>query len=154
MSVTVGPTLTDVFGQVIQEVALYVFFGGYTDPSLPCSSIPIANDPREGVVVVGSACFSAPSVTWVIPGPIDLTAATFPGFLFTNWVINGNIVTTQSFSFNMVMPTNITPVFARAKRARFRSNPLGLSLLVDQQLVKPGPLLSGPYSGDPYCPID
>src|SRR5512138_1545017 len=25
MSVTVGPTLTDVFGQVIQEVALYVF---------------------------------------------------------------------------------------------------------------------------------
>ena len=154
MSVTVGPTLTDVFGQVIQEVALYVFFGGYTDPSLPCSSIPIANDPREGVVAVGSACFSAPAVTWVIPGPIDLTAATFPGFLFSNWVINGNIVTTQSFSFNMVMPTNITAVFTKAKRARFRSNPLGLSLLVDQQLVKPGPLLSGPYSGDPYCPID
>ena len=154
MSVTVGQTLTDIVGSVIQEVALYVFFSGYTDPTLPCSSIPVANDPREGVVVVGSACFSSGVTAWVIPGPIDLTAATFPGFLFGNWVINGNIDRRQSFTYNIVMPTNITAVFAKSKRARFRSNPLGLSLLVDQRLLKPGPLLTGPYSGDPYCPID
>jgi len=154
ISVTVGQTLTDVIGSVIQEVALYVFFNGFTDPTLPCSSMPIANDPREGVVVVGSACFSSGATAWVIPGPIDVTAATFPGFLFGNWVINGNIEPRQSFTYNIVMPTNITAVFAKSKRVRIRSNPLGLSLLVDQKLVKPGPLLTGPYSGDPYCPID
>jgi uncharacterized protein (TIGR03437 family) len=154
ISVTVGSTLTEILGSVIQEVALYVFFSGYTDPNLRCSSIPISNDPREGVVMVGSACFSSVATTWVIPGPIDLTAAAFPGFLFSNWVINGNIDKTQSFTYKVVMPTNITAVFAKSKRVRFRSNPLGLSLLVDGRLVKPGPLPYGPYSGDPYCPID
>ena len=154
MSVTVGSTLTDITGSVIQEVALYVFLSGYTDPNLPCSSIPISNDPREGVVMVGSACFSSAVTTWVIPGSIDLTAATFPGFLFSNWVINGNLDTRQSFTYKVVMPTYITAVFAKSKRVRFRSNPLGLSLLVDGRLVKPGPLPNGPYSGDPYCPID
>jgi len=154
VSVTVGPTLTDVLGQVIKEVALYVYFSDYTDPTLPCSGIPVSNDPRAGVVMVGSACFSSPVTTWVIPGPIDLTAASFPGFFFSNWIINGNIVPAQSLSYQIVMPTNVTAVFSKAKRARFRSNPLGLSLLVDQRLVKPGPLASGPYSGDPYCPID
>jgi len=154
ISVTVGQTLTDVVGSVIQEVALYISFGGYTDPTLPCSSIPISNDPREGVVVIGSACFSSGASAWVIPGPIDLTAATFPGFLFSNWLINGNLDRRQSFTYNVVMPANITAVFLKSKRARFRSNPLGLSLLVDQKLLKPGPLPAGPYSGDPYCPID
>jgi hypothetical protein len=91
MSITVGPTLTDILGQVVQEVALYVYFSGYTDPTLPCSSIPVANDPREGVVMVGSACFSAPVTTWVIPGPIHLTGTSFPGFFFANWLISGNV---------------------------------------------------------------
>lgn len=154
MSITVGQTLTDIVGSVIKEVALYVFFSGYTDPTLPCSSVPVANDPREGVVVIGSACFSSGVTTWVTPGPIDLTAATFPGFLFSNWLINGNLDPRQGFTYNIVMPTNITAVFAKSKRVRIRSNPLGLGLLVDQKLVKPGPLLTGPYSGDPYCPID
>jgi len=153
-SVTVGPTLTDVLGQVRQELALYVYISGYTDTALPCSSIPINNDPRQGVVMVGSACYSTAATAWVIPGPIDLTAATFPGFLFTNWVINGNIVPTQSFTYNVVMPTNLTAVFTKSKRARFRSNPLGLSLTVDQRLIKPGPIPGSAYSGDPYCPID
>src|SRR6185295_5233342 len=49
MNVTVGPTLTQVLGSVLQEVALYVYFSGYTDTTLPCSSLPVANDPREGV---------------------------------------------------------------------------------------------------------
>lgn len=154
INVTVGPTLTEVLGSVLQEVGLYVYFSGYTDPALPCSSLPVANDPRQGVVVLSSACVSAQTVSWVTPGPMQMTAAPFPGFLFSNWIINGNIATTQSLSYNIVMPTNITAVFSKAKRARLRSNPLGLSLLVDQQLIKPGPIPRGAYSGDPYCPID
>jgi uncharacterized protein (TIGR03437 family) len=154
VSVTVGPTLSDIVGQVIQEVALYVYFSGYTDATLACTGLPVANDPREGVVTVGSACFSAPATTWVVPGPISLSAASFPGFLFSHWLINGNVIPTQSFNYNVVMPASITTVFLKSKRARFRSNPLGLGLMVDQKLYKPGPLPSGPYSGDPYCPID
>ena len=154
VNVTVGPTLTEVLGSVVKELALYIFFSGNTDAALACSSAPVANDPREGVVIAGSACFGAPATTWVIPGPLNLSAAAFPGFIFSNWQINGNIINTQSFTYDVVIPANITPVFIKAKRARFRSNPLGLSLTVDHQVVKPGPLLNGPYSGDPYCPID
>jgi len=154
VNVTVGPDLTEVLGQVTKEVALYVFAGGFTDPSLQCSSVPVDNDPRSGVVMVGSACFSSPATTWVAPGPVDLAAASFPGFYFSNWLINGNVFQAQNFTTNIVMPSNITAVFVKTKRARFRSNPLGLSLLVDQQLIKPGSISTGPYSGDPYCPID
>jgi uncharacterized protein (TIGR03437 family) len=106
-------------------------------------------------MLVGGACFSSPATFWVTPGPVDLTAAPFPGFIFTNWVINGNIIPAQKLAgYQIVLPTNIEPVFVKAKRVRFRSNPLGLSLLVDHQLIKPGPVPTGPYSGDPYCPID
>lgn len=154
LSVTVGPTLTDVLGSVIKELALYLYFSGNTDPSLACSSTPVANDPREGVVIAGAGCFGAPATVWVSPGPMNLSAAPFPGFIFSNWVINGNIIPTQSFTYEVVIPASITPVFIKAKRVRIRSNPLGLSLLVDHQVVKPGPILNGPYSGDPYCPID
>jgi uncharacterized protein (TIGR03437 family) len=152
--VTVSPTLTEVSGSVTLEYALYVFFTGFTDPSLACSSTPVPDDPREGVVIAGAGCLSSPKLVWVTPGPMSLTAASFPGFIFTNWLINGNVINTQSFTYNVVLPASITPVFIKAKRVRFRSNPLGLSLLVDNQLVKPGPALNGPYSGDPYCPID
>ncbi|HEY2846024.1 MAG TPA: hypothetical protein VGJ09_20345 [Bryobacteraceae bacterium] len=154
ISVSVSPTLTDVLGDVQEQIALYIYFSGFTDGSIACSSVPVPNDPREGVVIAGSGCFGAASTAWVSPGPVNLAAAPFPGFIFTNWLINGNVVNTASFEYNVVIPASITPIFIKAKRARFRSSPLGLSLLVDHQLVKPGPLLNGPYSGDPYCPID
>ncbi|MCU1339680.1 MAG: hypothetical protein JWO19_5261 [Bryobacterales bacterium] len=155
LMINVESTLTQILGQVNTEVALYVYFNGYTDPNLPCSATAVSNDPREGVMLVGATCFSAPSTFWVVPGPFTFTAGPFPGFIFTNWVINGNIVPGQTLSeYPIVGPTNVAPMFVKAKRARFRSNPLGLSLTIDHQLVKPGPVLNGPYSGDPYCPID
>ena len=117
VSVTVGPTLTEVLGSVVKEVALYVYFGGNPDPTLSCSSSPVSNDPREGVIIAGAGCFGAPATAWVVPGPMALSAAAFPGFIFTNWVINGNIITTQSFTYNVVIPASITPVFVKAKRA-------------------------------------
>jgi uncharacterized protein (TIGR03437 family) len=155
LSITVGPTLSEVLGQVTVEVGLYVYFNGFTDPNLPCSSSAVPNDPREGVMTVGSACFSAPALFWVTPGPITVTAAAFPGFAFSNWSINGNIVLGQTLNnFPIGGPTNIAPVFVKAKRVRLRSNPLGLGLLIDHQLVKPGPILNAPYTGDPYCPLN
>ena len=51
------------------------------------------------------------------------------------------------------MPSNIAPVFVKAKRVRIRSNPLGLGLLVDHQPIQPGPVFTASYSGDPYCPV-
>ncbi len=155
LNITVDASLTQILGQVTKEVALYVYFDGFTDPTLPCSSAAVQNDPREGVMTAGGTCFSSPTTFWVTPGPIDLVAAPFPGFIFTNWLINGNMVNGQSLSgYQIVLPTNIEAQFVKSKRVRFRSNPLGLSLLVDHQVVKPGPLLTGVYSGDPYCPIN
>ncbi len=155
LNITVGPTLSQILGQVTSEIQVYVYFDGYTDPNLPCSSTPVPNDPRQGVAVVGSACFSAPGTFWTSPGPISLAAAAFPGFAFTNWLINGNVVNGQTVAeYPLVLPSRIQPVFIRAKRARFRSNPPGLSVMVDHQLAKPGAILGGSYSGDPYCPVN
>jgi len=152
---TVSPTLTKIVGDVITEVQLYVYFGGFTDPTLACSTAAIPNDPRQGVVMVGSTCFSAPSTIWITPGSVSISAAAFPGYIFTNWLVNGNVVTGQSISaFPIVMPSNLEAVFVPAKRVRIRSNPLGLSIVVDNQLIKPGPIFSTAFSGDPYCPVN
>ena len=51
------------------------------------------------------------------------------------------------------MPTSISAVFVKAKRVRIRSNPPGLSILVDRQIIKPGPVVGENFSGDPYCPL-
>jgi len=155
LTLTVESTLTQIIGQVTMEVAVYVFFNGFTDPNLPCSSTPVNNDPREGVMLLNSSCYSAPALFWTTQGPISLAAAPFPGFIFSHWLINGNIASGQTLAaYPIVIPTNIVPVFIKAKRARFRSIPPGLGLLIDHQLVKPSPLSNGPYSGDPYCPIN
>jgi hypothetical protein len=51
-----------------------------------------------------------------------------------------------------MFPSNVTAVFVKAKRVRIRSNPLGLSLIVDHQFVRPGPIDPN-SSGDPYCQV-
>ena len=153
--VDVSSGLTQIIGQVSTQVAIYVYFNGFTDPNVACSPNAQPNDQREGVVLVGSGCYSSPASFWITPGPLSLTAAPFPGFIFTNWLVNGNIVLGQNIpGYQIVGPTNISAVFVKAKRVRFRSNPLGLSLIVDHQTVQPGPALTGAYSGDPYCPLD
>ncbi len=154
LTISVDPTLTSIIGQVTMEVQLTVSFTGFTDPTLPCSVIPVPNDPRQGVVLVGSNCYSAPTSVWVVPGPQNLVAAPFPGYLFTNWLINGSYISPQTLlQYPLDFPSNVTAVFVKAKRVRIRSNPLGLSLIVDHQIVQPGPISTSAYSGDPYCPI-
>jgi uncharacterized protein (TIGR03437 family) len=154
LTITVSPTLSQVIGQVLWEVKVAVSFDGFTDPSYPCSSAVVPNDPRPGAVTVGSACFTSPGEFWMTPGPIDMAAAAFPGYLFTNWLINGSPVSGQKISqYQIVIPTSVSATFVKAKRVRIRSNPLGLSLLVDRQTIQPGPIPAKPYSGDPYCPL-
>ena len=92
LTISVDPTLTQIIGQVTTEVQLSVSFNGFTDPNLPCSPNALPNDPRQGVVMVGSACYSAPTSIWLVAGPQTFVAAPFPGYIFTNWLINGNVV--------------------------------------------------------------
>jgi len=155
LTIVVDPTLSQIFGQLTTEVLLTVSFTGFTDPSLPCSQNAIANDPRQGVVLVGSACFSSPSSVWMVTGPQTLSAAPFPGYIFTNWVINGNVFSAQTLSaYPLTGPINVMAIFVKAKRVSIRSNPLGLSLVVDHQVVQPGTLYTPSFSGDPYCPLN
>lgn len=155
LTISVDPTLTQIIGQVTTEVQISVSFSGFTDQNLPCSPNALPNDPRQGVVMVGSACYSAPGSTWVVAGPQTFVAAPFPGYIFTNWLINGNSISRQTLSqYPVTAPANISAVFVKAKRVRIRSNPLGLGLVVDHNVVQPGVINSSSYSGDPYCPLD
>ena len=155
MTFTVSPTLTQVIGQVTTEVQLSVSFNGFTDPNLPCSPNPVANDPRQGVVIVnGSTCFSSPGFIWAVAGPQTFTAAPFPGYIFTNWLINGNPVSADALSsITLSQPANVTAVFVKAKRVRIRSNPPGLAIIVDHNIIQPAVIFTASYSGDPYCPV-
>ena len=69
LTITVAPTLTQILGQVDTEVQLYIYFNGFTDPNLPCSATAVSNDPREGIMLVGSTCYSSPTTIWITPGP-------------------------------------------------------------------------------------
>ena len=154
LTITAGPGLSQIIGQVTWEVEVAVSFEGFTDPSLPCSPNPVSPDPREGAVVVNGTCYTSPGTFWMVPGPIDLEAAALPGNLFSGWMINGNPLFGQKISqYQIVIPTNIEAVFVKAKRLSIRSNPLGLDLLVDHRTVHPGPIPNTQYSGDPYCPV-
>lgn len=153
--VSVESGLSSIIGQVTPEFQLYVYFSGATNPNLACSGDAVPNDPRQGVVAILGTCFASPGTIWVTAGPIALQAAPFPGFIFSNWLINGNVVLGQSLpEFPIVMPSNITAVFVPAKRVRIRSNPPGLSLFVDHVVSQPGPIVGNAYSGDPYCPVN
>jgi uncharacterized protein (TIGR03437 family) len=155
--VKVEPTLTEILGQVTTEYQVAVSFNGFTDPALGCSATAIPNDPRQGIALVAGTCFSSPGTMWVAAGTISLQAIPFPGYVFTNWVIGSSGSTQQSVAaFRLGSPVNITAVFLKAKRTRFRSNPPGLSLLVDQQLVQPGSIAvpTASFSADPYCTVN
>ncbi|MGH9645234.1 MAG: hypothetical protein ACRD4E_00335, partial [Bryobacteraceae bacterium] len=155
LTISVDPTLTQIIGQVTTEVLLSVSFNGFTDKNLPCSANALPNDPRQGVVMVGGACYSAPASIWVVAGTQTFVAAPFPGYLFTNWLINGNSFSPPTLSqYPVVAPTNISAVFVKAKRVRIRSNPLGLGLVVDHNVIQPGAINNSSFSGDPYCPLD
>ena len=155
LTISADPTLTQIIGQVTTEVQLTVSFTGFTDPTLPCSPNALPNDPRQGVVMIGGTCYSAPASIWVVAGPQTFVAAPFPGYIFTNWLINGNSISPQTLSqYPVAFPTNISAVFVKAKRVRIRSNPLGLGLVVDHQVVQPAAIATSSYSGDPYCPIN
>jgi uncharacterized protein (TIGR03437 family) len=154
LTITVAPTLTQIIGQVTWEVQVAVSFDNFTDPNYPCSPTPVANDPREGAVLVGSTCFTAPGAFWMTPGPIDMEAAALPGYLFSTWMINGSPVSGQKISqYQIVTPTSVEAVFVKTKRVSIRSNPPGLDFVVDHQTIHPGPISGSPYSGDAYCPV-
>jgi len=153
LTFTVDPTLTEIVGQVDTEIELAINLA-FTNANVACSSPdPIPNDPRQGVVVVNGTCFASPGNIWVAPGPQNIAAATFPGFIFTNWLINGSPVPPESLNnYPLFGPAEISAVFVKAKRVRIRSNPPGLGILVDRHPFQPGPLDIAGNTGDPYCP--
>jgi uncharacterized protein (TIGR03437 family) len=153
MTFTVDPTLTEIVGQATTEVQLTVGFNGFTDPNLACSPNAIPNDPRQGVVAINGTCFASPASIWVTQGAQTFTAAPFPGFIFSYWLINGGPVAAQTLNeYPIYLPTSVSAVYVNAKRLRIRSNPPGLALIVDHNMVQPGPT-DTTYSGDPYCPV-
>ena len=105
LSVTVGPGLTQILGQVTKEMTVAVDFTGYTDPNLPCSQLPVQTI-RAKASLRSSACFSAPGTFWITPGAVSLAAAPFPGYIFTNWLVNGNVSGTDDRDISSCPPTS------------------------------------------------
>lgn len=154
LTLAVGPGLTDIIGQVTTEVQISLSFTGFTDPNLVCSADALPNDPREGVVMIDSTCYSSPAAVWVPQGLHSFAVASFPGYVFTNWLINNAPVAGPTLSqYPIVMGSTVSAVFVKAKRVRIRSNPPGLSFFVDHHIVQPGAIPSTAYSGDRYCPV-
>lgn len=90
------------------------------------------DDLRPGVVCVDGVCLCQSAHLWLEEGPHALNAFPYPGFAFTGWMISTG--GTSAFLRELVVtsPLEVTPRFAPAKRVSFRTEPPGLTVLLDR----------------------
>ncbi len=154
-TVTVVPGLTSIFGTVTPLYRLTVqFYGEQTSDGFTCGAP--GNAPSTGfsygIVYVDGQCISNTTDIWTSAGTHTLAAYPFPGWGFAGWIVDGGLPNAFLSSFTMTSSTRIIPQFLPAKRVKFRTNPLGLQVVVDHSVITTPP--SAPTSLLPSTNID
>lgn len=149
------PSITSLTATVSVTYMLTIVYSAYQPNDPSCFGAPgddPNNAPRSGIFYVAGVCYSQGAEVWVPAGPISLKAYAYPGFAFAGWQINGQPLDPSATSFNLTGYTVLTPTFVTAKRVQFRTNPLGLSVVVDHGVVAT-PLTAGPqqYTDSNSC---
>lgn len=141
LQITASPGLTSVIANISLEYRLHITF--YLSPGIAtCNGTP-GDAPtdgwRYGIVYVDGACITTDTDIWVAPGQHTLNAFAFPGFVFANWYIDGNAPTAAFYSYNVTHSVTVIPSFQPAKLVQFRTNPVGLNLIIDHETVNASP---------------
>ena len=97
----------------------------------------------------GASCTAPPSdaitdstTVYAPQGLVTLNAFPFPGYGFVGFEYGGNSPNPYLYRYNLVQPGSaIVAVFSPAKRVSFRTDPLGLQVLVDRSSINTPPSL-------------
>jgi uncharacterized protein (TIGR03437 family) len=153
-TVTATPGLTSLIGTVTVSHKVNVVF--YNSPGdsgcgLAPQSAPL-DGWRYGIIYLDGKCYDASADVFLPAGPHTLNAFPYPGFGFVGWIVNGGAPDAYITSFNVTSATTLIPMFMPAKRVRFRTNPVGLQVMVDHTLITTPP--SEPTSVLPNTNVD
>lgn len=152
------PGLTSILGNITPSFQLtitYVAGAGSGGTNTQCGGAPGTPTPGAygwGLIYINGTCYSDSVVTYLPAGQVILNAFPFPGYGFLGFGAAGNPASSYLYSFNMTQATALTALFSPAKRVSFRTNPLGLSVTIDQDTIQTPPspptsqLPSGNYS--------
>ena len=131
-----------------QHVVQINFFGDAVDMTTPQAGqaipptcgLPGLNNPatlRSGMVYMDGQCYWQSFKTWVAETPHVFNAFPFPGFAFLGWMGGTADFTSQFRSVTIQGPTIFEARFTPARRVRFRTDPAGLQVTVDDVEVLP-----------------
>jgi uncharacterized protein (TIGR03437 family) len=152
-TITVFSGLTSLIGSVTEMMEFTMTFppgtgSGATNTN--CTGAPGNPTPTDGgagpfgwgLVYVNGACYSDSETQFIPSGPVTLNAFPFPGYGFVGFEYGGNGPNPYLYNYNLVQPGSaIVAVFSPAKRVSFRSNPLGLQVIVDHTTITTPPAL-------------
>jgi uncharacterized protein (TIGR03437 family) len=144
-TITVQPGLTSLVGQVTVTVLVAVQFYNSTTGNAPdCGGSP--GDPpqdgfRSGIIFINGTCYADSTTVYLQPGTLNLNAFPYPGFVFVGWWIDGAPPSGFLGQYNLQSAVTLTPRFMPAKRVKFRTNPLGLQVVVDHTVITTPPAL-------------
>ncbi len=161
LTVTVQSGLTSIIGTITTDYLLTITFPNNTGSggsNTNCSGgpgLPPVGATGWGLIYVNGTCYSDSLSLYVPAGVVTLNAFPFPGYAFAGFASGGNPPTPAFSTFNMTTATQISAVFAQAKRVVFATNPLGLQVTVDHTNITtstnpqtPGVTLN---TGSPTC---
>lgn len=139
--------ITEVLGTVTKELNIHLNFF----PELPDDAVadgcaegpqsPPTDYTRVGVVMINEVCYDRTNHDiWITAGSQQLRAVAYLGWVFVGWYIDNQIppdpyLTTVEIN----APVALRPVFRRAKRVEFRTNPAGLKIVVDRSIISTPP---------------
>jgi len=138
------PAVTSLIASVTVQYPIYIAFDptGVQDPTPNCTGIPPNSSPGvsgSGVMYLDGTCYAGNTTLWAPAGPHTIQALPFPGWAFAGWMVSPGAVQPFVAQITTTQGTTITPSFQPAKRVEFRTNPVGLSLLVDTSTIQTPP---------------
>jgi uncharacterized protein (TIGR03437 family) len=151
--ITASRNLTELRGNVDKEFPVFLEFPGATTAAGCTPQVEVDQIDRQGVILIDSACFAQSNIIWLKAGTHRFRAFAYPGYYFRGMLFgNGLQVRPPFFDMDIQSSLNLGPVFDRAKRVRFSTNPPGLQVLVDRAPITPdAPVVFDPLNTNGYC---
>jgi uncharacterized protein (TIGR03437 family) len=148
ITITADPSLTSLFANVVETVMVTIDFG-QTPVNTNCQGAPgdaPSNGFFGGIIYFDITCYGNTSSFFIPIGAHTLNAFPYPGWVFYGYNAGGQIKTPLA-TVNVQAPMIITPQFSIAKRVNFLTNPPGLQVLVDGQVINTPLSPASTYTG-------
>ena len=126
----------------LEVSAEYDVFVQFYDPGLPDGGSPptvctppgpvAPDEARPGVVFIDDICLWRSAHLWLEAGPHVINAFPYPGFAFVGWTLSTGGSNAFLRTLTLAGPLIVTANFRPAKRITFRTEPPGLTVLLDR----------------------